>query len=225
MHILIGVVLPYVAVVLFLVGAGYRVMTWTRAPRKLNWKLYPAPHGLVGEGRYILEEWASFKTLFRNNRTVWLGSYLFHLALVGLILWFVLFLMGVSLSWLVRIGSYVLFGSSIYLVLVRVCMPQVRSMSTAVEYFNLFLFALISFTAVSLLGEGIGSQTRAYFLGLLTFHPVSPPSSNVFLLNLFLLEFALAYLPFGKMFHMASKYFAYHRIRWLNPYEVTHGSR
>lgn len=220
MEKLIGFILPYVAVLLFLFGAVSRVTTWMRTPNKLNWRLYPFPHGMVEETKYIIEEWMSFQTLFRHNRRLWLGSYAFHVALVGLIVWFILFLFGIYVPWLVKICGYLLLGSCIYLLLVRIFIPQMRTLSTFVEYFNLVLFALISITGLSVTGEGLGEQARAYFLGIISLKKVSLPLDPMFLLNLFLLEFFLAYFPYSKMFHIASKYFTFHKLRWTNPYDV-----
>jgi len=189
METLIGVILPYVAVFLFLLGAIYRVTNWMRTPNKLNWRLYPFPKGLVGETQFIIEEWMSFKMLFRNNRRLWLGSYGFHVALVGLIVWFILFMFGLYVPLLVKISGYVMLGSCLYLLLIRIFNPQMRSLSTFVEYFNLALFVMISVTGLSIIGEGLGDQARAYFLGLISLNPVSPPPNSMFLLNLFLFLF------------------------------------
>lgn len=59
-------------------------------------------------------------------------------------------------------------------------------------------------------------------MGLLTLSPAPVPSEGMFLVHLLLWELFLVYLPFSKMFHAASKYFAYHKSRWYNPYEVGH---
>ncbi len=219
---LIAGVFPYVAMGIFLVGAAIRVILWQSGPRKLNWKLYPVPRGVVGEASYILEEWISFKTLFRHNRVVWLGSYAFHLALVGLALWLVLFLLGVHVGWLIRGALWVMFGSSVYLFIVRLWVKQMRVISSGLEYFNLLLFVFISWSGIVLLGQGLAEEVREYLLGLLSLSPIPSPSQGMFLLHLLLWEVFLVYLPFSKMFHMASKYFAYHKSRWYNPYEVGH---
>jgi nitrate reductase gamma subunit len=97
-----------------------------------------------------------------------------------------------------------------------------RVLSSVVEFFNLALFIGIGWALVNLTGEGYGQEARAYFIGLLTLRPGAPPESGAFLVLLLLAEFFLAYLPFSKMFHMASKYFAYHKSRWLNPYQIAH---
>jgi nitrate reductase gamma subunit len=219
---LIGGLFPYMAVGIFLVGAGVRIILWQTAPRKLNWKLYPVPEGLAGEASYILGEWVSFRTLFRHNRIVWLGSYVFHLSLVWLVVWLVLFLLGIHLPWLLRTALWGMFGSAVYLFIVRLWVKQMRAISSLVEYLNLLLFILIASSGLSMLGRGVGGQVREYFLGLLTLSPAPVPSEGMFLVHLLLWELFLVYLPFSKMFHAASKYFAYHKSRWYNPYEVGH---
>lgn len=218
---LIGIVLPYVAVVVFVIGVSFRLITWMGAPKVLNWKLYPAPVGMFEEAKYILGEWLSFKMLLRNNRIIWPGSYGFHLALVGLGFWFLFFLLGLSVPWLLRGGAILMLASCVYLVVIRILIPQMRHVSTFAEFFHLALFLLIGLSGLALLGKGLAHPARDYYLGLLSLRPISPPSDTTFLFNLFLLEFVLAYLPFSKMFHMASKYFTYHKLRWRNPYELS----
>lgn len=215
-------ILPYMAIAIFVLGSAYRILGWARAPKKLNWKLYPVPQGMVGEAAYILEEWISFKMLFRNNRALWLGSYAFHLSLAGIGLWLVLLLVGLSLPWLVRICTVGILLSSSYLFIARLWIPQIRVLSSPVEFFNLALFIAISALGLSIMGQGLAGQFRSWALGLLSLKPVSLPEDGNLLLCLLLVEFTVAYLPFSKMFHAASKYFAFHKSRWLNPYELRH---
>jgi nitrate reductase gamma subunit len=220
METLIGLILPYVSIALFIIGALYRTITWSKAPNVLNWRLYPVPHGVAGEAKYMLEEVLAFKSLIKHNRVVWLGSYVFHLSMVILILWFVLFLMNLALPWLVRLGAILMLGSCVYLFLVRLLVGPMRHVSTLVEFFNLSIFILFALTGLIFLGQGLDGPARAYYIGLLTLHPVAPPNSLAFLINLLLLEFIVAYLPFSKMFHMASKYFTYHKLKWWRPHEA-----
>lgn len=222
MGTLVGAVLPYVAILFFVAGFLYRLGSWSRAPKKLNWKLYPVPEGLKGEAAYILEEWVSFKMLFRHNRPVWLGSYVFHLSMVALGAWFVLLLLGASVPWLVRLGTAGLFLSSSYLFLLRLWLPQMRLISSPVEFFNLALFIAIAALGWSLMGQGMGTELRSWAISVLSLKPLALPGEGALIVLVFLLEFFLAYLPFSKMFHAASKYFAFHKSRWLNPYEATH---
>jgi hypothetical protein len=127
MATIVSQVFPYLAILVFLVGAGYRIGVWATSPKKLNWKLYPVPEGLVGEASYIVGEWISFKMLFKNNRAIWLGSYVFHLSLVASAIWFLLLLLGVSAPWLSRLAAAGLFFSSIYLFVARLWIPHRES--------------------------------------------------------------------------------------------------
>lgn len=219
---LVGVVLPYVAGLAFVAGILYRVGSWSKAPKKLNWKLYPVPEGLKGEVTYILEEWVSFKMLFRHHRAVWLGSYVFHLSLVALGVWFLLLLLGATVPWLVRLGAAGLFLASAYLFVVRLWVPQLRLLSSPVEFFNLALFMAMAASGWSLMGRQMGQELRAWAISVLSLKPKALPEEGALIALVFLLEFFLVYLPFSKMFHVASKYFAFHKSRWLNPYEATH---
>jgi len=109
---LFGVVLPYVAVSLFIIGVVYRVLKWASSPvpfripttcgqeKSLPWiKSSPLdnPHNLPGViGRMALEVLA-FRSLFRNtkiqrtedgrvlygnNQLLWLGALAFHYCLL-----------------------------------------------------------------------------------------------------------------------------------------------
>jgi nitrate reductase gamma subunit len=105
---LFGVVIPYAAIVIFLVGVAYRVLLWASAPvpfriptvsgqqKSLGWIKYsrlesPAT-GLDAAGRMALEV-LLFRSLFRNTRVeltpvqrvvhqsdklLWLGALAFH---------------------------------------------------------------------------------------------------------------------------------------------------
>jgi hypothetical protein len=61
---------------------------------------------------------------------------------------------------------------------------------------------------------------RRWVFSLAGFSPSVLPDEPVLIWFVFLVEFFIAYLPFSKMFHVASKYFAFHKSRWFNPYEV-----
>ena len=115
MEILIGGIFPYLAVLLFLIGASYRIILWTTAPRKLNWRLYPVPESKREEYTYMGEEILTFRALFKHNRALWIGSYPFHIAMAVLFLWFILFLLGLSIPWLVRVGAGIMLLSCLYL--------------------------------------------------------------------------------------------------------------
>jgi nitrate reductase gamma subunit len=218
MAFLIGLVFPYIAIIIFLGCSLYRTIHWERLPHKLDWRLYPVPKDFVAQTRYMVEEWISFKMLFHNNRLIWVGSYLYHLGLLAAGIWFVLFLLGLSVPVLIWTVGFVLLATSSYLLLIRALVPHIKAITEYTDYFNLILFILIPITGLIYLAIGDAGETRTYFRQLIVLHPVMPPKNGVFLAHLLLLEFFLAYLPFSKMFHVIRKYFTFHKLRWTNPY-------
>jgi len=114
-HYLFGIVIPYIAVVLFIVGIIYRVVKWARSPvpfripttggqqKSLPWikaNNFESPYNIWGVlGRMFLEIFL-FRSLFRNtkadvrdgriiyggNKWLWLGGLAFHYTFLVIII-------------------------------------------------------------------------------------------------------------------------------------------
>jgi nitrate reductase gamma subunit len=113
---LFGVVIPYAAIAIFIVGIIYRVIKWARSPVPYRWpttsgqqKSLPwikannleSPHNIWGVLGRMLLEILLFRSLFRNTRVelrlgprivyggdkfLWLGAMAFHWCLLVIIL-------------------------------------------------------------------------------------------------------------------------------------------
>lgn len=84
-RIIVGVVLPYVAVLVFVVGMIYQLMTWKRLASP-TMTLFPAPPTGAGNARNVLEEALLFKSLFKGDRVLWLFAWVFHVVLALIVL-------------------------------------------------------------------------------------------------------------------------------------------
>ena len=67
-------------------GLGWRILVWLRAPVPLPMPLPPAPATWAGVVLRLLREGVLFETLFRANRWTWLFGWLFHAALLLVLL-------------------------------------------------------------------------------------------------------------------------------------------
>ena len=247
---LFGIVIPYLAVLTFIIGFIYRVVQWGKTPvpfkipttggqmKSLPWiKASPLDNpsstgGVIG--RMALEVLA-FRSLFRNtrvelregpkvsygsNKWLWVAALAFHYAfLVVFIKHFRLFMEPVpgfvtlldSVDGFMEIGlprlmlsSVVLLLATIYLLLRRLAVPQLRYISLAADYFPLFLI-------IALAGSGILmkyflrvdlTNIKELIVGLVSFHPTIPEGIGViFYIHLFLLSVLIAYFPFSKLMH------------------------
>jgi nitrate reductase gamma subunit len=221
MTILIGIILPYIALVVLVAGLAWRTYKWATAPRHLPWGLYPSPTGAVGQGWYIAREVITLRSLLPFNKRIWLGGYAFHGGIALTMLWLVLTLLGLRQDWVAVIGllaMLAMLGGGLYLFIARLVLPDLRAISTFVEYFNLALFTALSVLALAAIGAGqiALDETRAYLLGLATLNPHAPPDRPLFLLILLLAEWLMVYFPFSKMPHMISKYFSHHAVKWAH---------
>ena len=80
----IGVILPYITVVVFIVGIVYRIKKWNKAPvGKMT--LFSAPATPSEKWKQILKEVLVFKQLFDGNKSLWAGTWIFHAALLLII--------------------------------------------------------------------------------------------------------------------------------------------
>jgi len=215
---IIGAVLPYVATGIFLVSVLFRIRKWAATPHPLKWSLYPIPEGKGNQAQFMAKEILTFRSVWHNNRALWIGSFPFHLSMALIILWFIVFTANLHpMAGLLLRGSLVLMSATcVYLLAVRILSPQMRAISSGIELFNLLIFLGMAVMGLALLYSirPGGPEFRAYFMSLLTFKPVAPPDSPLFLGMLALTEFFLIYFPNSRMLHMVSKYFTFHNINW-----------
>ena len=215
---IIGGILPYVAAGIFLLSMLFRVRKWAGTPHPVKWSLHPIPEGMGGQAQFMAREIFTFKSVWQNNRPLWIGSFPFHVSMALIVLWLVVFVADLHpQAGLLLRGSLALMGvTCLYLLAVRILSPQMRAVTSAIELFNLLIFLGMAVMGLALLytDRPGGPEFRAYFMSLLTFKPVAPPDSNLFLGMLALTEFFLIYFPNSRMLHMVSKYFTFHNINW-----------
>jgi nitrate reductase gamma subunit len=101
--------------------------------------------------------------------------------------------------------------------------------SILTDYFVLALLGCIAGTGILMryVDRVYLVDVKAFILGLLTFHPVSPPSSAYFLAHILLVCTLLAYFPFSKLMHAPGVFFSPTRnarnnsrsVRHINPWD------
>lgn len=212
----IGGVMPYIAIVVLVVGLGYKMWRWLTAPLHLKWGIYPYPETETKKLKEMLTEILTLQSLFRHNRKVWYGSCLFHWGLYLLFFWIVLTILGLLsgyahyIGW---IGGLLALAGILYLIGLRSLDSEIKANTTAVEYFNLFLLLGIVAMGLYVSVSGLGFSAREYLASLASFRSVVP-QSPIILANLLLIEIFMIYLPFSKMSHFLAKYFTYHKVKW-----------
>jgi nitrate reductase gamma subunit len=209
---LFGIVIPYLAVLTFVIGFVYRVVQWAKTP-------VPFKIPTTG-GQMKIELRDGPKLDYGSNKWLWVAALAFHYAfLVVFIRHFRLFLEPVpffvgaieSVDGFMEVGlprlmlsGVVLLLAALYLFLRRVAVPQLRYISLAADYFPLFLIIGLATSGILMryfIRVDITS-VKELIIGLVSFHPTIPKGIGViFYIHLFLLSVLIAYFPFSKLMH------------------------
>jgi nitrate reductase gamma subunit len=181
-------------------------------------------HEAVGQGKAIA------RPAYRSSLWLWAGALAFHYAfLVVLIRHDRLFADPVPYAvaliegWdgFFQVGSpqvywsgVLLFCAAGFLLVRRFTLPFVRTISLATDYFPLFLILGVALTGILMRYTGWRVDITAvknFCLGLVRFRPdlAAGAIGPLFFVHLTLVSVLFAYLPFGKLSHMAGI--------WLSP--------
>jgi nitrate reductase gamma subunit len=215
---IIGGIIPYVAIAVFIVAMIYRIYVWKRLPSP-TMTLFPSPESYGNRSIEVLKETFLFKRLFWGDMDLWFLAMLFHLTLaINFIDHYdrILAFMGMTEGSLFNI-PYVTGGPTGIAVLIcvaallirRLTMKRVAQVTSGSDY-----FALILILAVVLTGDALRYmshfdvlQMREYFTGLLAFSYKGLPENNWFLVHYLLALILIIYIPFSKILHLGGIFF------------------
>lgn len=235
LRFLIGGVLPYAAVLVFLTAMVYRVWTWMRLPAP-SMTLFPAPSP---DGRAntvnTAKEALFFRSLFKGDRSFWIFAWGFHMILA---LIFIGHLRVVSNVDRVLLGAgmteagvqglssgaggaagILILITAAVLLLRRLLIPRVKEITSTSDVLALVLIGAILITG-NMMRFGAEhfdlTLTREYFARLATIR--GPADAEVLQNGVFLTHMALAflllmYIPFSKILHFGGIFFTHQLIR------------
>ncbi len=220
-HLFYGI-LPIAAVTLFFCGSVLRIAAWLRRPVPYQLTLFPVPTERGGKLALAAVELFLFRTLFRENRLLWLLAWLLHLSLAMILAGHVLGIsllrgqftvLGASLetSALVSrtlggVAGAVMVSSLIALFCRRLLDHELRRLSEPFVWFDLLLLLSIASSGLGMYLPGFHPDlpaVRSWIASLFRFNPVPPPPNPLFTLHLLLAGFLLVYFPFSQLMHAA----------------------
>ncbi|MDR3591630.1 MAG: respiratory nitrate reductase subunit gamma [Negativicutes bacterium] len=218
----IGQVLPYIAAGVFIAGVTYRVIGWLRVPVPFQLTLFPAPRDGVGRISAVGTELLFFKSLFKNDKTLWGWAWSLHIALamvigghiVGiyyLMNQFTLIGMTPAASQtmsavLGTVAGLLLMAALLVLLYRRISIPEVKRLSDPADYVDILFLLLIAVTGNHMRLPTVHVNLpaiKAYMGGLFTLSPVPIPAEWIFVVHFTLVNLFLIYFPFSKMLHFA----------------------
>ncbi len=220
----------YFATATIVAGLVYRIRLYASTPTPLRIPTTPAPITAAGVVRRMFFEVTLFNSLFKSNKWIWLFGWVFHAALLFVLLRHLRYFTDPVWSWVALIqpiGAYAAFAMIAGLAGLwarRFLVDRVRYISSPSDHLMLALLIAIGLTG---LGMKYVAHTdivavKAFFLGLMYFDWQPLPTD--FLLNLHLLLVALLMIifPFSKLLHVPGVFFSPTRNQIDNPREKRH---
>jgi len=220
----------YIATAILVVGTGHRIYLFIRAPAPLKIPTTPAPTTRVGVVGRMFQEVVFFKSLFRATKWTWLFGWLFHFALLLVVLRHLRYFTEPVWGWVALIQPFGIYAGFAMLVGLgglwarRVLVDRVRYITAPSDH--LMLALLVGIAGTGLLMKYVSHTDivalKAFVLGLLYFdwHPL--PADPLLLLHLLLVVVLMLVFPFSKLIHAPGMFFAPTRYQVDNPRERRH---
>ncbi len=191
-------------------------MSYARIPVRYLLPIAPAPQSSGGVALRILREALFFESLFKANKWTWLFGWIFHYALLVVLLRHLFFVTWSIEPWVVMlffpgdVAAWLMIGSLLGLLGRRIFVDRVRYISTVSDYAMLILILLIGITGVVLRYRVPVDimATREFTLGLMKFDLTDLPRNVVLYLHLASVVALVAVFPFSKLIHFPGYFFS-----------------
>ena len=151
----------YVAILVFVVGVGSRILKYAKTPAPLKIPTTPAPVTQGGVVLRMFREVVFFQSLFKGNKWTWIFGWIFHFSLLLAFFRHLRYAMSpdnvlwplVSLEVVQSFGKYAGFAMVVGLVGLfgrRIFVDRVRYISSPSDYLMLILLAAIALTGLGM---------------------------------------------------------------------------
>ena len=220
----------YVATAVLVVGVALKVRRYAGTPAPLKIPTTPAPTTAGGVALRMTREVVFFESLFKASKWTWLFGWLFHAALLLVLLRHLRYFqqpVWTPIVWVQAVGIYAGLAMVIGLAGLwarRWWVDRVRYISTPSDHLHLALLLVI---ALSGLGMRYVAPTdivavKAFMLGLMRLDIQPLPTDPLLLLHLALVALLMLVFPISKLMHAPGLFFSPTRNQSDNSREVRH---
>lgn len=222
----------YLAAAIFVFGLIYRIYQFAKVPAPLKIPTTPAPVTQSGVVIRMIQEVVLFASLFKANKWIWLFGWLFHFALLLVVLRHLRYFIEPVWFWVDLIqpfGKYAAFAMLAGLGGLwarRFLVERVRYITSPSDH--LMLALLIAIAGSGLLMKFVWHTDivalKGFFLGLLYFDPQPLPADDhpLLYIHLALVALLMIIFPISKLLHAPGLFFSPTRNQVDNPREKRH---
>lgn len=226
-------ILFYLATAVLIGGLVYKIRLYAKTPAPLKIPTTPAPVTQTGVVLRMAREVVLFASLFKSNKWIWIFGWMFHFALLLVILRHFRYFVDTSNPiwfWVPLIqpfGKYAAFAMLIGLAGLwarRILVDRVRYISAPSDHLMLALLVAIgaSGAMMKFVTHTDIVAVKAFFQGLLSFSIQPLPNDPVLLVHLALVALLMLIFPISKLLHAPGIFFSPTRNQVDNPREKRH---
>ena len=227
---LVFILLFYAASAIIVAGLVYKIRLYAITPTPLRIPITPAPITRSGVVARLFFEVTLFNSLFKSNKWIWLFGWLFHAALLFVLLRHLRYFTDPVWGWVDMIQPFGKYAAFIMVVGLgglwarRFLVDRVRYISSPSDHLMLALLIAIGLTG---LGIKYVAPTdivgvKAFILGLLYFDWQPMPRDLLLGIHLALVGLLMIIFPFSKLLHAPGLFFSPTRNQIDNPREKRH---
>ena len=220
----------YIATLVLVTGLIVKIRMYWVIPAPLVIPTTPAPTSRFGVVLRMFRELVYFESLFKANKWIWLFGWVFHCALLFVVLRHLRYFTDpvwhwvVALQWVgVYAGFAMMFGLA-GLWVRRLVVDRVRYISSPSDH--LILALLFAIVVSGLLMKYIWHTDivglKAFMLGLIYFDLQPIPADPILWVHLLLVAGLMIIFPMSKLVHAPGMFFSPTRIQVDDPRENRH---
>ena len=206
----------YAATAVLVVGLALKVRSYLRTPAPLKIPTTPAPTTTSGVALRLTREVVFFESLFKASKWTWLFGWLFHAALLLVLLRHVRYFQEPVWTPIVFVqffGTYAGFAMVAGLAGLwarRFLVDRVRYISTPSDHLHLALLLAIGLTGLGMrfVAHADIVAVKAFMLGLMRLDLQPLPADPVLLLHLGLVALLMLVFPISKLLHAPGLFFS-----------------
>lgn len=220
----------YVATWVLVVGLTLKIRRYAQTPAPLKIPTTPAPTRASGVPLRMAREVIFFESLFRSSKWTWLFGWVFHVALLLVVLRHLryfqepVWLPVVLIQPFGTYAGFALLGALAGLWGRRWLVDRVRYISTPSDH--LMLALLLAIGASGMMMRFVAHTdivaVKAFMLGLMRFDWQPLPADPLLLVHLALVALLMLIFPISKLLHAPGLFFSPSRNQADDPREVRH---
>ncbi|OGA40618.1 MAG: nitrate reductase [Betaproteobacteria bacterium RIFCSPLOWO2_12_FULL_62_13] len=223
----------YAATAVFAAGLAWRVYDYARTPAPLKIPTTPAPLTRMGAAGRVAREVVLFESLFKANKWLWVLGWLFHVALLVVLVRHLRYVTEPVWAWVALAQPFGVYAGFLMLAALaglwarRFLVERIRYISTWSDH---LMLALLIGIAVSGLAMKYVMRTdivevKAFMLGLLYLDWQPLPADPPLLIHLLLVVVLMVIFPASKLLHAPGVFFSPTRNQADDPREIRHVTR